>query len=192
MRISVGAIRRRAVVGRPERLGGEEPMRRAPEAGEPARAITGNFRTTNLGVVMAESGLRSAKSLLNNRNRRHVLVTQGRPGQVLIRLRYSHGTTDGLLQRVLRTGGRDIPAGGRANGIRHQDLHRRRGMGGAGGKESGLPTGAGALDGRVSGRERGGGVRDGAKKGQNWLGGRPTWDSFRGHTTRSAQPLRAP
>ena len=34
---------------------GEEPVRRAPKAGESAReAITGNFRTTNLGVVMAE------------------------------------------------------------------------------------------------------------------------------------------
>ena len=30
--------------------------------------MTGNFRTTNLGVVMAESGLRPAVSLLNNRS----------------------------------------------------------------------------------------------------------------------------
>ena len=37
-------------------------------------------------------------------------------------------------------------------------------MGGAGGKESGLPTGAGSLDRRVSGRERGGGVCGGWKK----------------------------
>jgi len=37
------------------------------------RAIAGNFRATNLGVVMAESGLRPAESLLNNRSRRHVL-----------------------------------------------------------------------------------------------------------------------
>jgi len=32
--------------------------------------ITGNFRTTNLGV---ESGLRPAESQLNNRSRRHVV-----------------------------------------------------------------------------------------------------------------------
>ena len=32
------------------------------------RAITGNFRTTNLGVVMAESGLHPAECLLNNRS----------------------------------------------------------------------------------------------------------------------------
>jgi len=32
------------------------------------RAVTGNFRTTNLGVVMAESGLRPAESHLNNRS----------------------------------------------------------------------------------------------------------------------------
>ena len=38
-------------------------------------------------------------------------------------------------------------------------------MGGVGGEECGLPTGAGALDGRVSGRERGGGVRGGAEEG---------------------------
>ena len=30
------------------------------------RAVTGNFRTTNLGVVIAESGLRPAECLLNN------------------------------------------------------------------------------------------------------------------------------
>jgi len=33
----VGAIRGRVVVGRSERLGGEEPVQRAPKAGEPAR-----------------------------------------------------------------------------------------------------------------------------------------------------------
>jgi len=37
------------------------------------RAITGNFRTTNLGVVMAEPGLCPAESLRNNRNRRYKL-----------------------------------------------------------------------------------------------------------------------
>jgi len=37
------------------------------------RAVAGNFRTTNLGVVIAESGLRPAESLLNNRSRRHML-----------------------------------------------------------------------------------------------------------------------
>src|SRR5258705_4226914 len=43
------------------------------------RAVTGNFRTTNLGVVMAESGLRPAESLLNNRSRRHVLRLMSLP-----------------------------------------------------------------------------------------------------------------
>jgi len=43
------------------------------------RAITGNFRTTNLGVVMAESGLRLAESVLNNRSRRHVLRLMSLP-----------------------------------------------------------------------------------------------------------------
>jgi len=37
------------------------------------RAITGDFRTTNLGVVMAESELRPAENVLNNKSRRHVL-----------------------------------------------------------------------------------------------------------------------
>ena len=31
------------------------------------RVVTGNFRTTNLGIVMAESGLRPAESLLNSK-----------------------------------------------------------------------------------------------------------------------------
>ena len=73
VRISVGAIRGRAVVGQPERLGGEEPVHERQKLENPlGRAITGNFRTTNLGVVMAESGLRPTESLLNNRSRRHV------------------------------------------------------------------------------------------------------------------------
>ena len=42
-------------------------------------AITRNFRTTNLGVVMAESGLRPAEILLNNRSRRHVLRLMSLP-----------------------------------------------------------------------------------------------------------------
>ena len=78
--ISIGAIRGRAMVGRPERLGGEEPVRRAPKAGEPAReGDNGEFRTANLGVVMGESGLRPAESLLNNRSRRHVLRLMSLP-----------------------------------------------------------------------------------------------------------------
>jgi len=43
------------------------------------RAVTGNFWTTNLGVVMAESGLRPAESHLNNRSRRHVLELMSLP-----------------------------------------------------------------------------------------------------------------
>ena len=38
-------------------------------------------------------------------------------------------------------------------------------MGGAGGEEGGLLTGAGALDGQVSGREWSGGVRGGVEEG---------------------------
>jgi len=43
------------------------------------QAVTGNFRTTNLGVVMAESGLRPAESILNNRSRHHVLRLMSLP-----------------------------------------------------------------------------------------------------------------
>ena len=43
------------------------------------RAVAGIFRTSNLGVVMAESGLRPAESLLNNRSRRHVLRLMSLP-----------------------------------------------------------------------------------------------------------------
>jgi len=43
------------------------------------RLETDNFRTTNLGVVLAESGLRPAESLLNNRSRRHVLRLMSLP-----------------------------------------------------------------------------------------------------------------
>ena len=42
-------------------------------------AVTGNFRTTNLGVVMAASGLRPAECLLNNRSRRHALRLMSLP-----------------------------------------------------------------------------------------------------------------
>ena len=49
---------------------------------------------------------------------------------------------------------------------RTERLRRRRRVGGAGGEEGGLPTGASALDGWVSGRERGGGVRGGVEKGK--------------------------
>ena len=77
---SVGAIRGRAVVGRSERLGGEEPVRELQKLeNQLGRAVTGNFRSTNLGVVMAESGLRPAESLLNNRSRRHVLRLMSLP-----------------------------------------------------------------------------------------------------------------
>ena len=42
-------------------------------------AVTGSFWASNLGVVMAESGLRPAESLLNNRRRRHVLRLMSLP-----------------------------------------------------------------------------------------------------------------
>jgi len=42
-------------------------------------ATTGNFRTTNLEVTMAEPGLRSAESLPNNRSRRHALRLMSLP-----------------------------------------------------------------------------------------------------------------
>ena len=55
-------------------------VRRAPKAGESAReGDNGKFRTTNLGIVMAVSGLRPAESLLNNRSRRHVLMLMSLP-----------------------------------------------------------------------------------------------------------------
>ena len=80
MRASVGTIWGRAVVGRPGRRGVknrcDELQRLENQLG---RAVTGNFQTTNLGVVMAESGLRPAESLLNNRSRRHVLRLMSLP-----------------------------------------------------------------------------------------------------------------
>jgi len=46
---------------------------------QPPEGHNGELRTTNLGVVMAESGLRPAKSLLNNRSRRHALKLMSLP-----------------------------------------------------------------------------------------------------------------
>jgi len=70
--------------------------------GRLGRAVTGNHRTMNLEVVMAEPGLRPAESLLNNRSRRHVtetnVITQGKPGEVPPRQQHCHGTTHGPLQ----------------------------------------------------------------------------------------------
>jgi len=43
------------------------------------RAVTWSSRTTNLGVAMAESGLRPAECLLNNRSRRYVLRLMSLP-----------------------------------------------------------------------------------------------------------------
>jgi len=117
----------------------------------------GNFRTTNLGVVMAKSGLRPAESLLNNRSRRHVLRLMSLPkGNQAKSLpggnTAMHGTAYGPFQRVLRPGGRDLPAGGRTNGTRCERLHRRRRVGGAGGAESGLTARVGMKIVRVKGR----------------------------------------
>jgi len=76
----VACVRGRTVVGRPERLGGEEPVRRAPKAGEPAReGDNGEFPDHQFGAVMAGPGLRPAESLLNNRSRRHVLRLMSLP-----------------------------------------------------------------------------------------------------------------
>jgi len=120
------------------------------------RPITGNFRTTNLGVVMAESGLRPAVSLLNDRIRRHVLRLMSLPkgdqaktlpgGDISMGQRMVHfGNHSGWVEKIY------IPTGGRANGDRRQYLDRRCGVGGAGGNEGGLPTRAGALDEWVAG-----------------------------------------
>jgi len=93
------------------------------------RAVTGNFRTTNLGVVMAESGLRPAECLLNNRSRRHALRLMSLPKGNQAKSLPGHGTTYGPLQRLLRTGRRDSPTGGGTNGARRGDHGRRGGMG---------------------------------------------------------------
>jgi len=86
---------------------------------ELGRAITGNFQTTNLGVVMAES-------LLNNRSRRHVLRLMSLPrGDTL------PGCDTAMEQRMVHfseCSGR-IPTRGRANGTRRQHLGRGRGVG---------------------------------------------------------------
>ena len=104
---------------------------------------------------MAESGLRPAESLLNNRSRRHVLrlmsLPKGNQAKSLPQLwgngwSTSASTPDGWKRYSCRR---------RANGTRRQHLHRR----------GGLPTGASALDGRVSERERGGGVRGDVEEG---------------------------
>jgi len=77
---SVGTVRGRIVVGCPEGSGvknrHDELQKLQNQLG---KGIAGNLRTTNLGVVMAESGLRPAASLPNNRSRRHVLRLMSLP-----------------------------------------------------------------------------------------------------------------
>ena len=132
---------------------------------ELGKAITEDFWTTNLSVVMVEPGLRLAESLLNNRSPRRVLrlMSLPREDQAMNLLGYDSA----MGQRMVHFSdysGRVDTTGGRANGTQRQRLGRRRGVGRTGGETGGLPTGAGALDGRVSGRERGGGVRGGVEE----------------------------
>ena len=61
----------RAVVERRSRPGNSGPSKRAAAPGQPeARATTGCFRTTNLGALSMESGLRAATAQPENRQRR--------------------------------------------------------------------------------------------------------------------------
>jgi len=121
------------------------------------RAVTGNLRTTNLGVVIAELGLRPAECLLNNRSRHHAIRLMSLP----------HGTTHSPLQRLLWTGGRDNPTGGGTNGARRGDHGRRGGVGRAEGKKGERPAGAHTLDGRVAGWKWRNGISGGVEEGED-------------------------
>ena len=204
MRSSVGAIRGRAVVGRLERLVKNRCDELQKLENQLGRAITGNFRSTNLGVVMAESGLRLAVSLLNNRSRRHVLRLMSLPKGDQAKSLPSYDTAMG--QRMVHFSGYSgrveeifLPEDGSTElgaNISIADAEWAEQEARRADSQPGLVlwTG-GSRDENVTGRERNGmrterwgtrwcGRRDGAGPG-----GRPTWGSFR---TRSAPPLRVP
>jgi len=188
------SIRGRAVVRRSERLGGEDPVRRAPKAGEPAReGDNGEFLDHQSGSRDGRVGLAPSREPTEQHKPtprvKADVVTQGRPGQVPTRLRYSHGTTDGPLQLVLRTGGRDIPD--QRNSALTSPSPMRNGRS----RRRGGRTQPGLVFWADGSRDENGAVgyavvwKNGRSSGP---GGRPAWDSFRRHTTRSVPPLRAP
>ena len=81
MRAGDSLVRGRIVVGRPRGDAGQNRRDKIQklENQQLGRAVTGNFRTTNLAVVMAELGLRLAECLLNNRTQRHALRLMSLP-----------------------------------------------------------------------------------------------------------------
>jgi len=156
------------------------------------RAVTGNFRTTNLGVVMAESGLCPAESLLNNRSRRHVLRLMSLSnGNQAKSLPGAHGTAHGSLQRVLRPGGGDRPT----RRTEHRSLERT--------PPSPTQSGRSRKQGRrtsnlgLCSEQMGHGTKTGRRdtrwyggRGGAGRGGRPIWGITKRPTTRSAPPSR--
>jgi len=88
---------------------------------------------------MAESGLRPAESLLNNKSRRHVLKLMSLPKGDQAKTLPGGDTAmgNGWSTSASTPDGRERYTGGRANGTLRQHLDRRRGTGG---KEGGLPT----------------------------------------------------
>jgi len=119
---------------------------------------------------MAESGLRPAECLLNNRSRRHVLRLMSLPkGNQAKSLPGSNTPMGQRMVHFSEYSGRVEEvylSGGLANGARGERLRRRHRVGGAGGEGGGLPTGASALVGWVSGRDRGRGLHGGVEEGE--------------------------
>jgi len=121
------------------------------------KAVTGNFRTIKLGVVMAEPGLRRAGSLLNNRSRRHVLRLMS----------FLKGTKQSPSQAATPPWdsawsiSASSPVGWTKSMYLPEDGQTKLGaricrVGGAGGEEGGIPAGTSVLDGTRTGRCRGG------------------------------------
>ena len=156
-------------------------------------AVTGNFRTTNLGVVMAESGLRPAESVLN-RSRRHVLRLMSLPRGNQAKSLPGGNTPMG--QRMVHFS----EYSGRVEEIAYRKTDRRNSR-----RTSQSPTQSGRnrrRGGRTpnwgwcSGRT-GPGTRT-VERGMRWCGGkggggpggRSTWDISRRRTMRSARRSR--
>ena len=126
MRASVGAIWSRAVVGRPEGRGGKEPVRRAPEVGEPAGASgDGELPDDQPGSCDGRVGV----------------APGGEPPE-------QQKSTPSAETDVVAQG--KLPSGGRADGTRGEHYHRRRAMGGTGSTEGRRPAGGSAMDGWVA------------------------------------------
>jgi len=153
----------------------------------------GNFRTTNLGVVIAESGLRPAESLLNNRSRRHALRLMSLPKGVQAKSLPGYGTA--MVQRMVhfsehsgraeviflpKDGPTELDANISIADVEWVEQEARRADSQPG--QVLWTDGLGTKMGR-------GGTRSCRRRDGAGPGGRLIWDSFRKHTTRSAPPL---